>query len=47
VAGVAFLLGNQILANVGLIYDLWAPLVTLLPSLLVLGLAFWFLQRAR
>ncbi len=45
VAGIAYLLGIQILANLGLIYDLWAALVTLLPALVVLGASIWLLRR--
>ena len=47
VAGVAYLLGNQILSNVAIIYDIRAPLVTMLPTLAILGSAVWLIRRAR
>jgi lipopolysaccharide export system permease protein len=44
--GIAFYLANQIIGYLGLLLDLPAPLTTLTPVALILGIALWQLRQA-
>jgi lipopolysaccharide export system permease protein len=44
--GVAFYLANQIIGYLGLLLEFPAPLTTLAPVALILGIAFWQLHQA-
>ena len=44
--GIAFYLANQIIGYLGLLLEIPAPLTTLTPVALILGIAFWKLHQA-
>jgi lipopolysaccharide export system permease protein len=44
--GIAFYLANQIIGYLGLLLDIPAPLTTLTPVALILGIALWKLRQA-
>jgi lipopolysaccharide export system permease protein len=46
-SGLAFQIVNQIVANLGLIMGLSAPLITLLPIIIAFGFAFFLLRRVQ
>jgi lipopolysaccharide export system permease protein len=46
-SGIGFYIVNQIVANLGLILKLSAPLTSLLPIALAIGFAYFLLQREK